>query len=205
MHNLPVLEKTQRTVNMMGGEERVFAEYQRATDAKEFLWAKDLAVKLYNLDPANPTYRQELANTFRELGQRSPGSIVRNFYLSSARSLEGDENVTLTAVESEQWIKSDLKRAVNHLRVRVLPEESKGLDHMIKFDIDGEQVGLHVRNSIAEFVENPAEHYKQPDTTIRLNASEFVDYYRGKTPVKGLEMFEMFKQIPMYPTEHQQG
>lgn len=202
MHSLPAKEKAKRTVDFMGGEERVFEEFKRAFEAAELLWAKDLMVDLYYIDPANEAYRQSLADTFRALGQRSPGSIVRNFYLSAALSLEGDESVTITGVESAKWISADVSRAVNHLRVRILPEEAAGMDRVIAFDIDGESVGLHVRNSIAEFVANPAEHYKKADVTIKLTTEEFIDYFQGRKPVKGLEMFDTYQHVPMYPTSH---
>lgn len=198
MHSLPAEVKAERTIALIGGEARTLEAFNQAFEAKEFLWAKDLAMMLYQVNPSEETYRQALADTFRALGQRSPGSIVRNFYLASALSLEGDESVTLTYVESEKWIEADLKRAVNHLRVRIVPEEAADLDHMIEFNIDGESVGLHVRNSIAEFVETPAEHYKKADSVISLNTADFVEYYQGRKAVAGLEMFETFKPVPMY-------
>ncbi|WP_394245322.1 alkyl sulfatase dimerization domain-containing protein [Vibrio astriarenae] len=198
MHSLPAEVKAERTIALIGGEARTLEAFNQAFEAKEFLWAKDLAMMLYQVNPSEETYRQALADTFRALGQRSPGSIVRNFYLASALSLEGDESVTLTYVESEKWIEADLKRAVNHLRVRIMPEEAADLDHMIEFNIDGESVGLHVRNSIAEFVETPAEHYKNADSVISLNTADFVEYYQGRKAVAGLEMFETFKPVPMY-------
>ncbi|WP_051333498.1 alkyl sulfatase dimerization domain-containing protein [Aliagarivorans marinus] len=198
MHSLPAEVKAERTIALFGGEARTLEAFQQAFQDKEYLWAKDLAVMLYQVDPTNEVYRQSLADTFRALGQRSPGSIVRNFYLASALSLEGDESVTLTYVESEKWIEADPKRAVNHLRVRINPEQAAGMDHMISFAIDGETMGLHVRNSIAEFVENPEQHYKASDATIELSMADFVEYYQGRKAVEGLEMFEMFKPSPMY-------
>lgn len=201
LHNLPAEEKATRTVSFMGGEERVYQEFKRAFDASELLWAKDLILDLYYIAPDNEAYRQSLADTFRALGQRSPGSIVRNFYLSSARALEGDDKVTITGVESKKWIAADVKRAVNHLRVRIIPEQAAGMDQMITFDIDGKHVGLHIRNSVAEFVTNPEQHYKPSDVSIRLTTDEFVEYYQGRKAVKGLEVFDTYKHIPMYPTK----
>ena len=131
-------------------------------ESAEYLWAKELAAQLYYADPGNESYRQALADVFRRLGQMSPGSIARNFYLSAANSLEGNKIITMAGVQSAAWVTANPDRAVDFLRIRINPELADGVEGVLLFDIASELSALHVRNSIAEYVPNPDTHYRQP-------------------------------------------
>jgi alkyl sulfatase BDS1-like metallo-beta-lactamase superfamily hydrolase len=148
------------------------------------------------------------------MGQISPGSIVRNFYTAGALSLEGNQEFSLGIVQPAAWVKHDLKRAVDALRTRLNPEQAKGQEGVLSFDIDGQLSALHIRNSVAEFVPEPAKHYRASDATIKVDSDTFTAYFRGelsasellaKTSTTGnsaqlLGLFDAYQQQPMYPT-----
>lgn len=213
IHALPRTEASRRWVALAGGETAVREAYQTAMTNKEYLWAKDLAVRLYDLAPANPPYRQGLADCFRALGQYSPGSIVRHFYIAAARSLEGETVHTLGAVQDADWVLADVSRAVKHLRTRLNPHKAGKQEGVLLFDIGGQRSALHVRHSVAEFVTQPDQHYRQADATLRTSPEQFARYFRGELSAAQLAaasgadaratellaLFDEFRHIPMYP------
>ena len=213
LHHLPRAVQAENLIKLAGGAAKVMDAYKDAMNKSQYLWAKELATYLYYSDNSNVEYRQALADTFRILGQYSPGAIARNFFTASARSLEGDKSFTLGKVQRADWVKADHARAVNHLRTRINPQLASGHEGVMQFDIDGTVVALHIRNSIAEFVASPDRHYRAPDAYIKVTGDDFTAYFRGemnasellqKAEVSGdaaplLGVLDAFEHIPMYP------
>jgi alkyl sulfatase BDS1-like metallo-beta-lactamase superfamily hydrolase len=213
IHGLPRDVLAKNMVKLAGGADNVLKSYQQAMEKSEYLWAKELAAHLYYSDPGNARYRKALADAFRKLGQYSPGSIVRNFYIAAALSLEGDEAFSLTSVQKADWVKEDPARAVNHLRTRIDPEKAEGVEGVLVFDIEGEVAALHIRNSIAEFVPDPDAHYRKQDASITVSGDEFAAYFRGEISADDLTkraktdgdaakligVFDSYVHVPMYP------
>ncbi|GMR00417.1 MAG: hypothetical protein BMS9Abin18_1265 [Zetaproteobacteria bacterium] len=213
LHSLPKAEYARRFVAIAGGPGAVLKAHKVAMAKGEFLWAKDLAANLYYSDRSNKTYRQALADVFRKLASYVPGSAPRAFYLAGALSLEGNKNITLGEVQTADWVKADLSRAVNALRTRIDPNKAMGIESVLVFDIDGSISALHIRNSIAEFIPEPAKHYQSPDATLKARSDTFAAYFRGEIGSselvaqsktsgdveKLLAVFDRYVRIPMYP------
>ena len=204
MHNLPNEVYANKMVDLIGIE-GIYKEYTRASEASEHLWAKELAVIMYNNAPQNKVARQALADSFRELGRLSPGIIARNMYMSAAQSLEGNEAITMTAVQSAEWAGTDTLTSVNYLRTRIVPEKAGGVSGFLVLDIDGNQRGLDIRNGIAEFVEDIDNNYREPTEVLTLSGVDFGKYYAGKKKAADiapadslLHVFEEFEVRPMY-------
>ncbi|MDJ0510146.1 MAG: alkyl sulfatase dimerization domain-containing protein [Crocosphaera sp.] len=216
IHHLPRAVYADYLIQLSGGEENVMAAYTTAMEQGEYLWAKELAVSLYYAVPDNDTYRQALADVFRQLGQMSPGLIVRNFYINAALSLEGDDKISLMDVEPKEWVTENPTEAVDRLRIRIVPELATGVDGVLEFKFvdDNQSAALHIRNSIAEFVPDPDKYYKAVDASIDISEDNFAAYYRGEIGVDDflanssstsgpakelLSVFDEFVTIPMYP------
>jgi len=211
IHALPKPVYSAKFVELAGGDKQVMTKFKQAFADGKYLWAKELATNLYYADPSNKEKRQALADTFRKLGQYSAGSIVRNFYLAGAISLEGNNDVTLGGVQTEDWVKADTMRAVNYLRTRINPEKSIGVDGVLVFNIDGNVSALSIRNSIAEFIAD-ADKLKNADATISISADIFAKYYRGEVDADALitegntdalaliSVFDTYRHVPMYPS-----
>jgi alkyl sulfatase BDS1-like metallo-beta-lactamase superfamily hydrolase len=143
----------------------------------------------------------------------SPGSIARNFYLSAANSLEGNDVISIAGVQSAAWVTANPSQAVDFLRIRINPQLADGIEGVLLFDIDGELSALHLRNSIAEFVPSPDTHYQQPDGHIKVSAEDFARYFRGEIGVDEflhsatasgqaeelLRLFDPYERTPLYP------
>lgn len=219
MHSLPRKVYAENFIKLAGGPDKVLLAYDDAMARAEYLWAKDLASELYYSKRDDAQYRQNLANVFRKLGQYSPGSIVRNFYTAAALSLEGNQDFSLGIVQPAAWVAHDYNRAVDSLRTRLNPGLAAGQEGVLTFDIDGKVSALHIRNSVAEFVPTPATHYRPSDAMIKVDGEDFTAYFRGeisgkdllgKAEVSGdsstlLNLFDEYKQRPMYPTTELHG
>jgi len=204
MHNLPEQVYSKKMVSAMGGVDAVYSNWKKAFDEKEYLWAKELAVLLYHNAPDDKQARQALADTFRKLGQMSPGTIVRNFYINAARSLEGDKRITMMKSNDAQWVEAHPGDAVNYLRTRLNPDLAEGKSGFLVFDIDGKKFGLDIRNSIAEYVPDVNANYRPATETIKVTAERFAKYYTGELPARDisdsslLALFDEFRPVPMY-------
>jgi len=214
IHSLPRAVYADYLIQLSGGEENVMAAYTAAMDQSEYLWAKELAVNLYYAVPNNDTYRQALADVFRQLGQMSPGAIVRNFYIGAALNLERKIAISLTDIEPTEWVTENPAEAVDRLRIRIDPELATGVAGVLEFNIDGNRSTLHIRNSIAEFIPKPDEYYQAIDASVETLGDNFAAYYRGEIGVDEflansssttgpaqelLSVFDEFAVIPMYP------
>ncbi len=204
MHNLPNDVKAENFIKLIG-EKRLYSEYQRAFKAQEYLWAKELAVIMYNNKPHNKQARTALADSFRELGRLSPGIIARNMYMSAAQSLEGNNAITMTSVQSAEWVEKNSTTVVDYLRTRIVPERAADTSAFLVLDIDGKKAGLDIRNGIAEYVEDVDSHYRKPNEVLKLTAKQFGQYYTGQLKTAEvapknsmLHLFEEFTVRPMY-------
>jgi alkyl sulfatase BDS1-like metallo-beta-lactamase superfamily hydrolase len=85
---LPRVERARRTVDMMGGTDRVRAAARVALGDSDWRWAAELATLLVRLDIDDADARSIKAEALRELGYRTENTNWRNWYLSAARELE---------------------------------------------------------------------------------------------------------------------
>lgn len=212
MHQLPKAVYAENMIRLAGGEKAMMDAYQEAFNSGEYLWAKDLAINLYHADTTNSKYRQALADVFRKLGQYSIGVIARNFYIAAALSLEGDETFTLSSVQNAEWVKEDYARAINHLRTRIDPVLAAGIEGVLRFEIEGTIVALHIHDCIAEFVPQPDGYFLPANACIHVSGENFVDYFRGESSAAKMlknsttsgeaenliKLFDAFEHIPMY-------
>ena len=119
------------------------------------------------------------ATIAQQLPKDEPGMLVHDFpdglseggwyHNEQPMRARGDERFTLSRVQDADWIEEDFARAIDHLRTRINPRRAEGIDGVLQFEVDGTTAALHIRNSIAEFVPTPGEHYRAPDARIRVS------------------------------------
>ena len=103
-------EAALRTVELMGGKEKVIKATRAAFDKEEYAWAAELIQNAYLLDPMDKEVRQLKADILRQLAYRTTGSIASGFLLTDALSLEGicpdcggPLDVTWSRMERPSW------------------------------------------------------------------------------------------------------
>jgi alkyl sulfatase BDS1-like metallo-beta-lactamase superfamily hydrolase len=84
----PLLEKTKRLINLMGGRKSVLEAAKQAYLQKDYQWGAELLSYLITSNKEDMEARQIKAAAFRHLGYASINAQWRHWYLTSARELE---------------------------------------------------------------------------------------------------------------------
>jgi len=159
LHRLPLTVEAEKIIVGFGGEEKVLAETRAALDNREYAWAAQLAGYLVRKNPGHKEARQLKADSLRCIGQATTAANTRNFCLTQARELEGKvdtKRAPFKFVTKDKIIQAPPGTFIETLRVRLNPEKSTGVDQQlsIAFVDLGKSYLLHVRNGIAEFLED---------------------------------------------------
>nr|XP_061812131.1 linear primary-alkylsulfatase-like [Nerophis lumbriciformis] len=94
---IPAKHKAQRLVALMGGRDKVLTAAQQSYANDDYQWAAELATYLLTITPADADAREIKANGFRQLGYASMNINWRNWYLTSAKELEGALDASMDA------------------------------------------------------------------------------------------------------------
>lgn len=149
-------ERAAGFAELAGGPEALLAAARRAADEERYAWAAELAAQMLRLEPENREARSLKARVLRELGRRSRSANGRNYYLTQALELEGEE------VAGEGGLDESVMGLVRALPVGDIlaampvhldPEASADLEMTVGFhfpDVD-ESYTIEVRRGVAEF------------------------------------------------------
>ena len=175
-------EAASRTVELMGGKEKVIKATRAALDKEEYAWAAELIQNAFLLDPMDKDVRQLKADILRQLGYRTTGSIARGFLLTEALALEGKGESPLMILPSPEIVAGFPATFVDYYRIRIDPEKSKDTDKVIEFvftDQKDQAVALHIRRGVAEFVPEPSTYLKKADYVLKLDGKTWASVYLG--------------------------
>ncbi len=175
-----------RTVELMGGKEKVIKATRAAFDKEEYAWAAELIQNVYLLDPMDKEVRQLKADILRQLGYRTTGSIARGFLLTDALALEGKVKSPLMILPSPEIVAGFPATFVDYYRIRIDPEKSKDTDKVIEFvftDQKDQAVALHIRRGVAEFVPEPSTYLKKADYVLKLDGKTWASVYLGDADI----------------------
>lgn len=181
-------EEAERMVKLIGGREKVLKEAQAAYDKKEYAWAAQLVNYIYKLDPQDKDARLFKAKVLRQLAYLSTGANPRSHLLTQALALEGKIVVPRIIPPQPQAIAAAPEVTVNYFRVRLDPKKSSNTDKVLLFDFKGDHgtVGLHIRRAIAEYLDDPKEHYKAADVIMSLSGEAWVKLYLSQATAQEL-------------------
>ena len=103
-------------------------------------------------DGAEDADRALLARALRMVAQRTSAANIRNWCLTRARVLDGTANVARLKnvhLRKPTLLSAGYEKAVHILRVLLVPERAKNVDMKLRFVLDGNMTGLHIRNFVA--------------------------------------------------------
>jgi len=177
-------DEAERIVPLMGGRDAVLAAAAEAMEKKEYAWAAQLVNYLYRLDPEDAEVRQAKADALRQMAYVSTGANDRAHMMSQALALEGKVTLPRVIPPAPEAIAASPTTYLDHFRVRIDPEKSAETEAMMRFDFDhGGSAGLHVRRAVAEFVESPDDHYRDPDITLAMSGETWAKIFvSAETP-----------------------
>jgi len=181
-------EAAERIVALIGGRDKVLKEAEKAYEKKEYAWAAQLVNYLYKLDAQDKDVRLFKAKVLRQLAYLSTGANARSHLLTQALALEGKVTVPRLIPPQPAAIAAAPETTVDYFRVRIDPEKSGETDKVILFDFQGDHstVGLHIRRAVAEYLDDPDEHYKPGDVVMSLSGETWAKLYLSQATVSEL-------------------
>ncbi len=152
----PRMERARRTVEMMGGRDKVFATAEKAFFDGDAQWAAELTTPLIRLNKEDWPARQLKAAALRVIGYKQTSSSLRGFYLTGARELDGLVDPAAVQRKITQQIfnldDAPTSMVLENLRFAVNPERANGKQLTVgyQFADTGESFTLQLRNSVLE-------------------------------------------------------
>ena len=182
-------EEAERIIKLIGGRDKVMQEAQAAYDKKEYAWSAQLVNYLYKLDQQDKEVRLFKAKVLRKLAYLSTGANARSHLLTQALALEGKTRC------SPNYSAACRRRSLQPLKRRWtisgfdwILKKVASTDKVILFDFgrDHKTVGLHIRRAVAEFLDNPDEHYKPVDVILSISGETWTKLALSQATVQQL-------------------
>ncbi len=179
----PRVERAKRTIALMGGRDRVFAEAEKALLDGDPQWASELLTPLIRVDHVDKAARDLKARALRQIGYGTLNTNWRGFYLTGAMELEGDiDSVAIQNRLRTRFNASAIpsKRLLELLRYKLVPEDA-GDKHLIvtfNFPDRNETFSLELRNQILAIHDGPLEN---ANATLTLDRTTYDAMIRGET------------------------
>jgi hypothetical protein len=170
---LPPADAAARTIEMMGGHDRVLDATRQAIGKRDYQWGAELATLLIRIDHEDMAAREAKADAFVALSEPEINPNWRNWYMTAALELRGDLSPQkppkpITGALTAAGIRSALPAAtwVNEWTMRLKAEKTakEKIETTMGFFFPGGAQGgdqgfgdqgylLDLRRSIAELIE----------------------------------------------------
>ncbi len=180
---LPRAEESKRYVELMGGREAIFKAAKRSFDAGEYQWTAELVTHLIRVNKEDTEARKLKADSLRQLAYKTENINWRNWYITSARELDGSLNKAAGVAVLSSLAAPDILKALpvskffESMTVRLDPVKSADaqLTMAFRFTDTGKVYAVEVRRGIAQVHETlPAK----VDAALNLTTA---DLYRVMT------------------------
>jgi len=181
-------ESSKRYIEMMGGRNTVINEAKKAFKAKDFQWTSELLTHLIRINNDDQEARLLKANALRQLGYTKTNNNWRNWYLTSAKELDGtiDHSKALDISAPDLLVAFPSKNLIEGFRFKIDPEKAKGVNTFLSFEFTDQNEGytLEIRNGIVEIHDTIKEGV---GVQINLTRAFLNSIFLGEMEVTGLE------------------
>ncbi len=158
---LPRAEQAKRYVEMMGGRDAVVGAARKAFDKGDHQWCAELLTHVIRVDSSDQEARKLKADALRQLAYKTENTNWRNWYISSARELDGTLNKQVALATLSSLAAPDIVRALpiskffEAMTVRLDPVKSADAHITVAFRIAGtnEAYAVEVRRGVAQIHE----------------------------------------------------
>ncbi|MCK4794230.1 MAG: MBL fold metallo-hydrolase [Desulfobacteraceae bacterium] len=190
---LPVKEETRRTVELMGGIEKV---RKAASDAatkggfENWSWALRLTSWLLELNPDDAEARKIRATAARAIGQRTTSANARGWYITEALAMEnklklGDQPITLDMArvflgtpDVEKVMAMPLEDSFQYIRYLVDPRKAE--DMQLKFTVAVEGASKPTQIELRNGVIVISEASEKGKVNIDVSQKEWAEFVVGQ-------------------------
>ena len=145
-------ERFEKLITGFGGRLEVARQASMAFDIHDVRWGVELATWLARSSDATTADKELLARGLRLIAERTPAANIRNWAITRARHL--DRQTPMDRFMKHSFGSRTIAHVpsvdlVHTLRVLLDPDRAEGLRIHVRFVIDGEAVGLSLRNCVA--------------------------------------------------------
>ncbi|WP_308909381.1 alkyl sulfatase dimerization domain-containing protein [Pseudokordiimonas caeni] len=179
----PRVEAARRTVSLMGGRDKVFAEAKRVFEAGDPQWSAELTTLLVRINREDTEARHLKAEALRQIGENTLNTNWRGFYLVGARELDGlVDSVALQEAGRARFNTDGLpsRRLLELMRYRLSPEAAadKHMKVGYVFPDRDEQFTIELRNQILDIRQGLEDGLK---ATMTVDRSTYDQIVKGET------------------------
>lgn len=175
------VDASHRYVAMAGGKEEMIKLAEQSFDKGDFQWAAELATHVIRIDLDDMEPRLLKAEALRELAYRETNNNWRNWYLTSAKELDGSIDYTKKINLQATDLMAEFKPAqlVEAMRFSLNAQRSAEQHFTVAFQFDDykETHALEVRRGIAQFHEN---YEGEPVAIVMLTKRVYLALLVGK-------------------------
>ena len=158
---LPRAERSKRYVELMGGRDAVVAAARKAFESGEHQWCAELLTYVIRVNKADAEARKLKADALRELAYKTENTNWRNWYITSARELDGTLNKQIASATTASLAAPDILRQLplgkffDAMSVRLDPVKSRDARLTVAFRVtDANQTyAVEVRRGVAQIHE----------------------------------------------------
>jgi len=155
---LPRVTESKRYVELMGGREVVLKAAKKAFDTGEHQWTAELLTHLIRVNKEDLEARKLKADSLRQLAYKTENTNWRNWYITSARELDGSLNKVAAAAVMSSLAAPDILKALpiskffESMTVRLDPVKSADaqVTMAFRFTDTGKTYAVEVRRGIAQ-------------------------------------------------------
>ncbi len=157
----PRAEQAKRYVALMGGRDAVLKAAQTAADNGDHQWAAELLTHLIRLNPNDQEACKRKAHALRQLAYKTQNTNWRNWYITSARELDGTMNKAVAAGAMSSLAAPEIMQQLppgkffEALTVRLDPLKSADVHLTAAFRITdtAQSYALEIRRCVAQLHE----------------------------------------------------
>lgn len=175
------VDASHRYVAMVGGKAEMMKLAEESFDNDDFQWAAELATHAIRVDFDDMAPRLLKAEALRELAYRETNNNWRNWYLTSAKELDGSIDYTKKINLQAPDLMAEFKPAqlVEAMRFSLNAERSADKHFTVAFHFDDykETHALEIRRSIAQFHEN---YEGEPTAIVMLSKRVYLGLILGR-------------------------
>jgi alkyl sulfatase BDS1-like metallo-beta-lactamase superfamily hydrolase len=155
---LPRVEGSKRYVEVMGGRDAVVSAAKKAFEKGEHQWCAELLSHVIRVNKDDAEARKLKADALRQLAYKTENTNWRNWYISSARELDGTLNKMVTRAAMGSLASPEILRALPTVKffeamsVRLDPAKSADAHMTVVFRITdtNESYAVEVRRGVAQ-------------------------------------------------------
>lgn len=175
---LPKKERAEKHIKIMGGRESIMNEAVIAFENKDFKWAAEILTYLITFDKTDIEAKELKSECLKELGYKCMNTNWRNWYITSAKELDGTFNheyvKTIHGVDAKDiTAEIPVEMMLRHFCVKLNTEKSSSICKAFQFDITDidEQFILEIRHCVLEFHHNNDSFGNIIDHSIKVSSN----------------------------------